>query len=128
MIWEPSMKAQSSKFVLVLVIGLVAIGSVIIAYFLWPRSTWSDDEISMLRSLWIGSLPPLAPDPSNRYGDDPAAAALGEKIFFDTRFSSNGQVACATCHLPTMDFQDGKRLSNGVGITNRRAMPIAGTA
>jgi cytochrome c peroxidase len=48
--------------------------------------------------------------------------------FFDTRFSSNGQVACATCHLPELGFQDGKPLSEGVGVTNRRAMPIAGTA
>jgi cytochrome c peroxidase len=98
------------------------------AYTFWPRPTWDEAEIAALRSLWIGSLPPLAPDPSNRYSDDPAAAALGEQIFFDTRFSSNGQVACATCHLPQLDFQDGKRLSDGVGTTNRRAMPIAGTA
>ena len=74
------------------------------------------------------SLAPLAPDASNRYADNATAAALGEQIFFDSRFSSNGQVACATCHLPQLGFQDGKRLSEGVGITNRRAMPIAGMA
>jgi cytochrome c peroxidase len=122
------MKAQSSKFVLMLVIGLVVVACAIAAYLLWPRPAWNEDEIATLRSLWIGSLPPLAPDPSNRYGDEPAAAALGEKIFFDTRFSNNGQVACVTCHLPQLGFQDGKRLSDGVGVTNRRAMPIAGTA
>lgn len=122
------MKQQSAKALLMLIIGLIVIGSGVSAYHFWPRPTWSEDEVTTLRSLWIGSLPPLAPDPSNRYGDDPAAAALGERIFFDTRFSSNGQVACATCHLPQLDFQDGKRLSNGVGVTNRRAMPIAGTA
>lgn len=122
------MKAPSSKFALILVTGLVIVASGITAYWLWPRPAWSEEEIATLRSLWIGSLPPLAPDPSNRYSDDPAAAVLGEKIFFDTRFSRTGQVACATCHLPQMDFQDGKRLSEGVGRTNRRAMPIAGTA
>jgi cytochrome c peroxidase len=120
------MKTLSSNFIVVLVIAFIFTG--ISAYLLWPRPTWSEDEIAALRSLWIGSLPPLAPDPSNRYGDDPAAAALGERIFFDTRFSSNGQVACATCHLPQMDFQDGKPLSEGVGTTNRRAMPLAGSA
>lgn len=122
------MKQQSSKTILMLIAGLIVVGSSIVAYFLWPRPTWNEDEIAALRSLWLGSLPSLASDPSNRYGDNPAAAALGEQIFFDTRFSSNGQVACATCHLPQMDFQDGKRLSEGVGITNRRSMPIAGTA
>jgi cytochrome c peroxidase len=120
------MKTLSSNFIVVLVIAFIFTG--ISAYLLWPRPTWSEDEIAALRSLWIGSLPPLAPDPSNRYGDDPAAAALGERIFFDTRFSSNGQVACATCHLPQMNFQDGKPLSEGVGTTNRRAMPLAGSA
>jgi cytochrome c peroxidase len=122
------MKMLSSKFIVILVIAFIFTGSGISAYLLWPRPTWSEDEIAALHSLWIGSLPSLAPDPSNRYGDDPAAAALGERIFFDTRFSSNGQVACATCHLPQMDFQDGKPLSQGVGMTNRRAMPLAGSA
>ncbi|HEU5012986.1 MAG TPA: cytochrome c peroxidase [Roseiflexaceae bacterium] len=98
------------------------------AYLLWPRSEWSQDEITTLRGLWIGSLPTLAPDPSNRVGDDPRAAAFGQKLFFDTRLSSNGQVACATCHLPSKEFQDGKPLGQGVGTTTRRTMPIAGTA
>ena len=89
---------------------------------------WSDEELATLRNLWIGSLPPLPPDPSNIYGDDPQAAAFGQKLFFDTRFSSNGQVACATCHLPDKSFQDGTPLAHGVGTTDRRTMPLSGTA
>ena len=89
---------------------------------------WSEAEVEILRTLWIGSLPPLAPDPSNQYGDDAKAAAFGEKLFFDTRFSVNGEVACATCHDPQKNFQDGLPRAQGVGTTNRRAMPIAGTA
>lgn len=123
------MKLQLSRVTVVwLLAGVLVIGSGIATYLFWPRPTWNEAELAALRSLWIESLPPLAPDPSNRYGDDLAAAALGEKLFFDPRFSSNGQVSCATCHLPQLDFQDGKRLSTGVGVTNRRAMPIAGTA
>lgn len=114
--------------ILIFLAVAILVGGSIAAYALWPRPAWNEDEILTLRSLWLGSLPPLAPDPSNRYGDDPSAAALGEKLFFDTRFSSNGQVACATCHLPELDFQDGKRLSEGVGVTDRRAMPLAGVA
>ncbi len=93
-----------------------------------PRSTWSSSERATLRSLSLASLGPLPADPSNRYADDPRAAALGEQLFFDTRLSSNGKVACATCHVPDKAFQDGTALGKGVGITGRRTMPVAGTA
>jgi cytochrome c peroxidase len=104
-----------------------------LAAFLWACSSfgppaWSQAELTQLRSLWIGSLPPLPADPSNKYADDPRAAALGQKLFFDKRFSSNGQVACATCHLPEKSFQDGIPLAQGVGTTDRRTMTIIGTA
>lgn len=89
---------------------------------------WTEAEVATLRTLWLGTLPPLPGDPSNQYADNPQAAALGEKLFFDTRFSANGLVACGTCHLPTLGFQDGRALAQGVGTTNRRTMPIAGTA
>ena len=81
-----------------------------------------------LKNLWIGSLPPLPADPSNQYADNADAAEFGQKLFFDTRFSSNGQVSCATCHLPDQLFQDGIALANGVGTTTRRTMTIVGTA
>ena len=89
---------------------------------------WSDDELATLKNLWIGSLPPVPADPSNQYADNVDAAVFGQKLFFDTRFSSNGQVACATCHLPDQLFQDGTPLANGVGTTTRRTMTILGTA
>jgi len=93
-----------------------------------PRNPWTADEQQLIRGLWLGTLPPLPPDPSNRYADDVQAAAFGQKLFFDTHFSANGQVACATCHQPERGFQDGLPLSQGVGTTDRRAMPIVGTA
>lgn len=89
---------------------------------------WSDAEVEQMRTLWIGSLPPLPPDPSNRYADDPRAVAFGAKLFSDVRFSSNSEVSCATCHIAANDFQDGLQLAKGVGTTDRRTMPIAGTA
>ena len=90
--------------------------------------TWSEEDLSLVRSLSLDALPPVPADPSNRVADDPRAAALGRSIFFDTRFSSNGKVACATCHLPDRQFQDDRALSKGVSETSRRAMPIAGMA
>jgi len=89
---------------------------------------WTAQERTMLRSLSLSSLAPLAPDASNRYADDPRAAALGRELFFDARLSGNGKVSCATCHAPSQNFQDGRALSIGMGTTGRRAMPVAGTA
>jgi cytochrome c peroxidase len=76
----------------------------------------------------LTEMEPLPPDPTNRVADDPRAVDLGRRLFFDTRLSSNGRVACSTCHLSDRDFQDGKALATGVGTTARRAMPLAGTA
>lgn len=93
-----------------------------------PVGAWTDEEREVLRSLTLASLPPLAPDPSNRVGDYSAAAAFGHRLFFDQRLSSTGTVSCATCHLPEQDFQDARALAQGVGTTARRTMPVAGTA
>ena len=89
---------------------------------------WSRAEIAELRHFSLAELGAPPADPSNRFADDAQAAALGRKLFFDPRLSVNGRVSCATCHQPERDFQDGLPLSKGVGTTNRRAMPIAGTA
>lgn len=89
---------------------------------------WTSREREMLRSLTLASLGPLPADPSNRYGDDTAAAALGHRLFFDTRLSSTGRVSCASCHIADKEFQDGLPFGEGVGTTARRTMPIAGTA
>jgi cytochrome c peroxidase len=40
--------------------------------------------------------------------------ALGQKLFFDGRLSSDGTVACASCHNPDRAFTDGKPTSIGV--------------
>jgi cytochrome c peroxidase len=89
---------------------------------------WSEAEIATLRSLWIGSLPPLPPDPSNAVADDPAAAALGQRMFFDSRFSANGEIACVTCHLPEKAFTDGLGRAQGIGTTRRGAPTLIGAA
>ena len=89
---------------------------------------WSAEERAALRSLSIASLGPVPADPSNRFADQPNAAELGRRLFFDTRLSGNGKVSCASCHLPSRNFQDDKPLAEGVGRTARRTMPVAGTA
>jgi cytochrome c peroxidase len=89
---------------------------------------WSAEDAQTLRGLWIGALPALPPDPTNAYADNEQAARLGQQLFFDVRFSSNAAVACSTCHLPELQFQDGTPLAHGVGTTTRRTMSIIGAA
>jgi cytochrome c peroxidase len=74
--------------------------------------------------------PPGAPppDPTNRWADDPDAAALGQRLFFDRRFSSNGGVSCASCHNPRRGFGDAHPLSTALGVTGRHAPTVYNTA
>ena len=44
-------------------------------------------------------------------------AELGEVLFFDPRLSDDGQTSCASCHMPSESWTDGKVLSDG-GTSN----------
>lgn len=88
---------------------------------------WSELELAMLRSMSIESLLP-ASDPSNRVFNNSDAATLGQKLFFDKRFSANGQVACSSCHKPELYFTDGLKTSQGVGSVKRNAPTIVGAS
>jgi cytochrome c peroxidase len=89
---------------------------------------FTEAEKAMIASLSFSALPPLPPDPTNRYADLPAAAAFGATLFFEQRLSRDGNVSCATCHLIDRQFQDDRPLAVGVATTNRRTMPLAGVA
>ena len=69
----------------------------------------------------MSPVPPLPPSPTNRYADDPRAAALGRSLFEDTGFSSDNRVACATCHQPERAFSDGRSVSLGRDRGTRNA-------
>lgn len=89
-----------------------------------PRDGWSAPEWAVLQTLQLRRLPPAERDPSNAVADIPAAAALGKRLFFDRRLSANGQVACASCHDPARQFQDGKPFGVGLGTGTRRTMAL----
>lgn len=122
------------KKILVFFVAVLLLASTAIGVWYWvesnkyPKPEWTAKELGILTTLWIGNLPPLTEDPSNRVANNPAAAKLGHQLFFDKRFSSNGQVACATCHKPELHFTDGQALATGVGITGRSSPSIVGTA
>jgi cytochrome c peroxidase len=90
--------------------------------------TWSDGEISTIRKLWIGSLPALPKSAGNAFADDPRAAVLGKKLFFDKVLSENGEVACSTCHDPAKSFADGNALAEGRGTAPRNSPSIVAAA
>lgn len=117
-----SLKALLLIFIVLLALTLVVVVTV------RPQPFWSEAELQKLRSLWIGNLPPVPADPSNRVADDPRAAALGRKLFFDTRLSASGYVSCATCHRPDKAFQDGLPLGKGIRLTKRRTQTLLGVA
>jgi len=100
-------------------------------WFVWQMqgpAPLTAEERALAASLSLISLGPVPADPSNAVADNPQAAAFGEALFNDTGFSSNGAVACATCHQADRQFQDGLPLGKGVGTTARRTMPLAGVA
>lgn len=84
-----------------------------------PPRGLSERELRIALSL--SPLPEPPADPSNRFADDPRAARLGHRFFFDPRLSANGAIACASCHDPARDLTDGKPLAEGLGTAARRA-------
>ena len=54
-----------------------------------------------------------------------AQAALGRRLFFDTRLSADGKVSCATCHKPLRGFATADPIA--VGIDGRKGKRNAPT-
>jgi cytochrome c peroxidase len=68
-------------------------------------------------ALWAASIP--ADNVPN-----PARIELGRKLYFDTRLSADGTVACATCHDVTRSFADLRPMAEGIGgKVGRRSSP-----
>lgn len=86
-----------------------------------PAVQFTEAELRLI--FQHSPLPPPPPDPTNAHADNPAAARLGQALFFEQRFSSNGQHACATCHDPARAFTDGEPLADGVGGRTQRHTP-----
>jgi cytochrome c peroxidase len=92
------------------------------------KNPWSEAELTLLESLAIGALPRAPSQPSNRVADDPGAAELGHRLFFDPLLSADGRVSCATCHLPERHFTNGRTTSRGLAETTRNVPTLIGAA
>lgn len=68
-------------------------------------------------------LPPVPIPPDNL--QTPEKIALGDKLFHDTRFSTTGEVSCATCHVREKGFTDSPlKVSEGINkLTGTRNAP-----
>ena len=91
----------------------------------------------------LSPLPALPPDPTNNYVDNAGAALLGQKLFFDKRYSGaltvagelgavgdTGKVACSTCHLGGA-MSDGRTPFNvtlGTGLHTRNAPALVNSS
>lgn len=75
-------------------------------------------------ALRMSPVPPAPVDPTNLFDADPQAAELGRLLFHSTALSKDGDVSCATCHLPEQSFVDGRRLALGVLPLERHTMPL----
>jgi cytochrome c peroxidase len=86
------------------------------------------EQVSLRKDF--GRLAATAPaDASNAAATSAAAAKLGQALFFDPRYSANGQVACATCHIPEAGFQDNRaNTSQGIEFTGRHAPSVLNAA
>ena len=68
---------------------------------------------------------PAPPIPANNPMNK-AKVELGRHLFYDTRLSVNKEISCATCHLQSKAFTDGKQFSIGAQghPTPRNAMSL----
>jgi cytochrome c peroxidase len=98
---------------------------------------FSPQEWAVIKTL--SPLPALPDDPTNKYRDSPAAALLGQKLFFEPRLSGPiqtgtpqqgqlgaigeaGKIACRHCHMPESKWLYDIRSNNGGTIPNATAL------
>jgi cytochrome c peroxidase len=98
---------------------------------------FSPQEWAIIKSL--SPLPDLPVDLTNKYRDSPAAALLGQKLFFEPRLSGSiqtgtpaqgqlgaigekGKISCRNCHMPESKWMFDIRSNNGGRIPNATAL------
>jgi cytochrome c peroxidase len=110
-----------------------------------PPDAFTAHERAVIATLAPGRLPAPGRDASNAFADDPAAARLGQRLFFEKAFSGRlldadndgrphtlgvkgetGKVACAGCHVPEAGFLDNRSLQQQISLAagwGRRRTP-----
>ncbi len=145
---RPSAQAAATLLVVAAAVGCHSADKVFCAS---QGCAWTGTEWARVQTL--SPLPDPPPDPSNAHWNDPAAAALGQAFYFDTRFSGTAtlvdslgrpvaaaraakgapvDIACATCHDPrragTDDTSAPATVSIGAGVYDVNGQQTANAA
>lgn len=77
-----------------------------------PPSQWPKPTIdSGVKYTELGILPP---SPINLKNDSiKKIVDLGRMLFFDPRLSESNQISCSSCHVPDLNWADGREVSIG---------------
>jgi len=63
--------------------------------------------------IWAGNNEPITPIPQHvKYNKE--KALLGKQLFFDSSFSEDGTISCASCHMVQFGGADPRKVSIGV--------------
>jgi cytochrome c peroxidase len=112
-----------------------------------PDPVFTAEQTVAIQALAPDPLPLPPVDRTNRFADDPAAALLGQRLFYDTTLSGplldtdndgskdtlgtpgqTGRVACSSCHVPASGFSDTRsfqrQISLAAGWGRRRALSL----
>lgn len=80
--------------------------------YLQPSETWPAPHVDS-GILWQ-ELDIIPNSPLNPAADSVTAKyQLGKMLFFDPRLSGSGQISCATCHVPNLNWTDAREKSSG---------------
>ncbi len=87
-----------------------------------PPAEWPRPFISGVKWTELGILPE---SPIEKQKDSlKHIIELGKALFFDPRISGSGEISCASCHKPELNWTDGKEKSIGhKGAMNKRNSP-----
>ena len=85
---------------------------------------WTGAQPKVQRPAWISPAFWSALIPKDNAQPTEQQVALGRSLYFETRLSRDGTVACATCHDVSRGFSDRRNLFEGVGESvGRRNSP-----
>jgi cytochrome c peroxidase len=93
----------------------------------WPGQAAAGVDLTpaeVRKVLTHSPLPPPPLDETNAVADDPAAARLGQFLFFETRISGSGRFSCASCHDPARSFTDGRPVFEAAGHGARHTLSL----
>jgi cytochrome c peroxidase len=89
---------------------------------------FTDEEFELIEQFRLDGSPPASP--TNRFADDPAAAAFGQRLFFERGFAKaltiadpslgnvgeTGKIACVSCHDPLNYYTDTRSRPSGTSL------------